>query len=440
VRLPWLVSCIVLGLTFLSGGPVLASRPSSPPVLLVHGILFDLECDDGTWGRQLNPDSDDSGWSGMIGFLESRGLSYGGAIRPSRGRIRLPDQLDTRGVRAQPRNAKVFVLKFSPYANTDGLGYKAAELAEAVKQVCRFTGARKVRIVGHSAGGLVARVYLQSALPGVEYRHDVDRLITLNTPHLGSALASHWGDFLGTRATSIKPEAPLMRDLNWKFDLPDDTTFVSIVVRGLATDSRSRGEELSDLVDRVFLTGLPVEYRTGGDDVVHVQSQNLRLAKCAARYEQRTGRPIQYVLARVLDDTPNSIVPSVLRVHVTSPNDRTVQHLVAGLLSDRALLWSKADPAKMADWLHWQAQLHATGVIEAEALDDHPMSQVSAVRIENLDLISARSGSHQYALAGKAWSENAWIPFRKRWTHVEATMNLQFDDFGRVKLASSVIR
>ena len=176
MRLPWLVSCIVLGLVLFLDNPAMASRPSSPPVLLVHGILFDLESDDVTWGRQLAPGSDGSGWSGMIGFLESRGFAYGGEIRPSRGRIRLPDQLDTRGVRGQSRDAKVFVLKFSPYANTDGLGYKAAELAEAVKQVCRFTGARKVRIVGHSAGGLVARVYLQSALPGVEYRHDVDRV------------------------------------------------------------------------------------------------------------------------------------------------------------------------------------------------------------------------------------------------------------------------
>ena len=440
MRLPGLVSGIVLGLILLFDQPALASRPSSPPILLVHGILFDLDRDDGTWGRQLSSDSDDPRWSGMIGFLESRGLAYGGAIRPSRGRIRLPDQLDTRGVRVESQNAKVFVLKFSSYANTDGLGYKAAELAEAVKQVCRFTGSKKVRIVGHSAGGLVARVYLQSALPGVEYRHDVDRLITLNTPHLGSALASHWGDYLGTRATSIKPESPLMRDLNSKFDLPDDTTFASIVVRGMATDSRSRGEELSKLVDRVFLAGLPVEYRTGGDEVVHVKSQNLRLAGCAARYEQRTGRPIQYVLARVPDDTPNSIVPSVLRVHVTSPDNRTVQHLVAGLLNDRALLWSKAAPEKLADWINWQARLHASGIIEAETLDDHPMSQVSAVRIEDFELVKSHVGSRQYALAGRAWSENAWVPFRKRWTHVEATMNLEFDDFGRVKLASCVIR
>jgi pimeloyl-ACP methyl ester carboxylesterase len=440
VRLPWLVFCSVLGLAVLFQKPAPASGAPSPPVLLVHGILFDLDSDDGTWGRQLNPDSDDSGWSGMIGFLESQGLPYGGTIRPARGRIRLPHQLDTRGVRAESKNARVFVLKFSTYANTDGLGYKAAELAEAVKQLCRFTGAPKVRIVGHSAGGLVARVYLQSALPGVEYRHDVDRLITLNTPHLGSALASHWGDFLGTRATSIKPQAPLMRDLNSKFDLPDDTLFASIVVRGLATDSRNRGEELDDLVDRTFLTGLPIEYRTGGDEVVHVRSQNLRVAKCAARYEQRTGRPIQYVMARVVDDTPNSILPSVLRVHVTSPNNLTVQHLVSGLVSDRALLWSKVDPAKMADWRNWQARVHASGMIEAEALDDHPMSQVSAIRIENLDLIKTDKGTHKYTLTGKAWSENAWIPFRKRWTRVEGTMNLSFDDFGRVKLASCKIR
>ena len=106
MRLPWLVSCIVLGLALFLDNPAMASRPSSPPVLLVHGILFDLESEDVTWGRQLNPGSKDSRWSGMIGFLESRGMAYGGTIRPSRGRIRLPDHLDRRGVRVDSRDAR----------------------------------------------------------------------------------------------------------------------------------------------------------------------------------------------------------------------------------------------------------------------------------------------------------------------------------------------
>ena len=56
-----------------------------------------------------------------------------------------------------------------------------------------------------SAGGLVARVYLQDALPGVEYRGDVDRLITIATPHLGSALAEHFGDIYRAKLAKDHP-------------------------------------------------------------------------------------------------------------------------------------------------------------------------------------------------------------------------------------------
>ncbi len=45
------------------------------------------------------------------------------------------------------------------------------------------SGSEKVVLVGHSMGGLVARSYIQSST----YRGDVERLITLGTPHRGAA-------------------------------------------------------------------------------------------------------------------------------------------------------------------------------------------------------------------------------------------------------------
>jgi pimeloyl-ACP methyl ester carboxylesterase len=45
------------------------------------------------------------------------------------------------------------------------------------------SGADKVILIGHSMGGLVSRAYIQ----GNGYRGDVERLITLGTPHRGSA-------------------------------------------------------------------------------------------------------------------------------------------------------------------------------------------------------------------------------------------------------------
>lgn len=46
--------------------------------------------------------------------------------------------------------------------------------------------AGKVDIVSHSMGGILARLYLQSS----SYNHNINRLITLNTPHSGSQLGN----------------------------------------------------------------------------------------------------------------------------------------------------------------------------------------------------------------------------------------------------------
>lgn len=425
-----------VGFSSAQAGP----RGAASPVILVHGITWDLEVNDATWGHWDGTGGKSSGWSGMIGALVAKGLTYGGEIHPMGANVRLPERLDVTGACADPREADLFVLKFSKAANTDGVAYKALELAESIKEVCRLTGAKKVRLVAHSAGGLVARAYLQNALPGVRYSGDVERLVTIATPHLGSATAEHWGDFLGTRATSIKPTAALIRNLNNKFDLPEDVTFASIVVRGIAADARGQGKEFNDLVNRVLLDLLPVEYRLGGDQVVHVRSQNLRLAACAARYEEKTGRPIQYVLARVADPTPggwhlNDLTD--MRVHVVAPYDATVQDLVCGLLDQKAVLWRESGPEKLAGWYDWQARVHANGIVESQALGKHPWSVVSNVRLEDFRLESTDGLCRHYSFNGRAWSDNVAIPFRKRWTHVRGTVDLTYDAFGRVLAAKA---
>lgn len=56
-------------------------------------------------------------------------------------------------------------------------------LKPIINQAKQATGSEKVDIVAHSMGGLVARAYIQ----GDNYQNDVDQLITLGTPHRGSA-------------------------------------------------------------------------------------------------------------------------------------------------------------------------------------------------------------------------------------------------------------
>jgi len=434
---PALVVCLLLPATAAAKPP--DAPPPSSVVLLVHGLAWNLSGTGATWGRVSKDRDGDPKLTGMIGELESRGLPYGGTICPIGSNVRLPERLSEQGVRGDARRARVFVLQFSPSANTDGLALKALELAESIKQLRRFTGAEKVRIVAHSAGGLVARVYLQDALPGVEYRGDVDRLITISTPHLGSAMAEHFGDYLGTRYTSVKPTAALIENLNQRFELPDEVNFASIVVRGVGPDAKGEGDELDALVDHEFLTALPVEYRLGGDEVVHVRSQNLRLAACAKRYEARTGRPIQYLLARVPDPTPGRWSPKQTRVHAIGPANAAVQDLVAGLLSDRSLMWARPAPELLTDWQTYQAKLHARGIIERGSLAIHPMSRARRLRVDSLSFLEREGGVRRYSFSGRAFSENPIIPFRERWTRVEGTMDLGFDEFGRVVAASSEV-
>jgi pimeloyl-ACP methyl ester carboxylesterase len=59
-------------------------------------------------------------------------------------------------------------------------------------QQCRENklSAGKVNYVGHSRGGLFGRYYLQSTFSGYDYRNDLNKLITINTPHSGSQTAN----------------------------------------------------------------------------------------------------------------------------------------------------------------------------------------------------------------------------------------------------------
>ncbi|NLX98288.1 MAG: hypothetical protein GXY83_19190 [Rhodopirellula sp.] len=406
------------------------------PVLLVHGMSWDMDCDDQTWGVCSTSGGDSkTSWNGMIGYLQSRGFRYGGTLRAHQGRIDSPQCLDAGEAAAAPATADLFVLKFSRSANVDGLALKSLELAEAIKQVCRMTGADKVRLVAHSAGGLVARAYLQNALPGVCYAHDVDRLITIATPHLGAGLAEHFGDFLGTRATALSPDGPFLRELNTTLALPTDVDFASIVVRGIAADQRGDADRYREMIDDAFLSRLPVEYRLGGDQVVHVCSQNLRLAPCAARYELATGRPVQYVLARVADPSPRDMSPRETRVHVVAPQDATVERLVFGLLRDDAALWQAAGSDRLESWIEWQARLHAGGALEQYTIQEHPMSEVRNVELQQFAIVGVEGDARHYTFSGKTWSSNRVIPCRRRWMEAAGTMSLAFDRFGRVVVA-----
>ena len=61
----------------------------------------------------------------------------------------------------------------------------AIDLKKKIDEVKAKTGSSKVDLIGHSMGGLVARQYIESDA----YAGDVDQLIFLATPQLGSPKA-----------------------------------------------------------------------------------------------------------------------------------------------------------------------------------------------------------------------------------------------------------
>jgi triacylglycerol esterase/lipase EstA (alpha/beta hydrolase family) len=75
----------------------------------------------------------------------------------------------------------------------------------AVEGLCAASGAARVAIVGHSMGGLVARAWLR-----VHGARRVARLITLGTPHHGTALA-RFG--LGRNAVQMRLDSAWLRAL-----------------------------------------------------------------------------------------------------------------------------------------------------------------------------------------------------------------------------------
>ncbi len=425
-----LLSIIVAGCTRPTAAA--AGKPRTV-TLLVHGITWDLQRPCQVWGQAATATDGNARWDGMIGHLEQEGHRFGGVIRCNGSQLALPQCLDTSGVRSEPSTASVFALEFSPSANTDGISYKTLELVRCLRELRAFTGCEKVRIVAHSAGGVIVRVYLQNALPGVEYAGDVDRVITIGTPHLGAAIASHFGDFLGSRATSLKPNAELIRRLNGPLDLPPNILFASVVVRGIAADVRGTGHEYEQFVDRDLLRQLPIDYREGGDQVVHVCSQNLRLAECAKRYEAATHRPVHYILVRVPDPTPEDLSLFEEKVHEAAPRDTGVQACVAKLLADDGSFWTEPGERRLAESASAQAKLHAFGIIEKETLHKHPLTQVTTVEIEQLELLEQDGYMHTYQFSGRA----RWGKLKPRSTHVDGKMQLTLDRFGRINCCRS---
>ncbi|WP_438486358.1 esterase/lipase family protein [Streptomyces sp. S186] len=99
----------------------------------------------------------------------------------------------------------VEALNYSPL--TCDLRRAAELLGRHVEEVCARTGHRRVDIVGHSLGGLIARYYVQRR--GGDAR--VRTLVTLGTPHSGTRVAPLMSAHPIVR--QMRPDSPVIAEL-----------------------------------------------------------------------------------------------------------------------------------------------------------------------------------------------------------------------------------
>jgi triacylglycerol esterase/lipase EstA (alpha/beta hydrolase family) len=128
-------------------------------------------------------------------------------------------------LRAAGRDVAVVPL---PGDGTGDLRDQARVLADAASAAIERTGASSVDVVGYSAGGLVARLWIAD-LGGAGLAR---RVVTLGTPHHGTSLAALAEDLAPgacpIACQQLDPDSDLLRELNAGDETPDGPAFVSI--------------------------------------------------------------------------------------------------------------------------------------------------------------------------------------------------------------------
>jgi triacylglycerol esterase/lipase EstA (alpha/beta hydrolase family) len=125
---------------------------------------------------------------------------------------------------ASGRDATVVPL---PGTGTGDLEEAADALGDAADAALARTGAESVDVVGYSAGGVVARLWVADG--GVDVAR---RVVTLGSPHHGTSLADLAGDLAPQQCplgcVQLGIDSDLLSMLNAEDETPDGPTWVSI--------------------------------------------------------------------------------------------------------------------------------------------------------------------------------------------------------------------
>jgi tetratricopeptide (TPR) repeat protein len=395
------------------------------------------------WGMIEQATDGKHQWSGMTGFLERQGMRFGGVLSRKQNTVEQME-LSASAAHRPASEADFFALSFSPGANADGLDYKVQELVSALKFIKATTRSEKVTIVAHSAGGLVARAYLQDVVEDRPYGKDVDRLITISTPHQGAAIAdvadsaatqlkrfvAEWLGPTPRRIKSLAPSDSTIRRMNDDLTLPSDVYYASIVVRGIHPYYHfGSGKAYDEYLDRQSMGSMPSDFRDGGDQLIHVRSQNLRLAACARKYEAASKNVVQYAVARV------GRQPDQRYIHSVGPDDRGVQEWVAYFLTNDGNCWTgKMSTLERQLLIERHASQSVFGLLEKHVTRQgrHDLSHVIAIDDARHEFASRDGDSSFYRFTAKACWKGKRLGVFDGQTRLSGTVRIRSDQFGRV--------
>ena len=145
---------------------------------------------------------------------------------------------------------------------TGDLNAEAAHLAEVAERTLEQTGAPSVDVIGYSAGGVVARLWVRDHGGDARTR----RVLTLGSPHHGTSQAALGRELAGgcpTACEQLVPDSDLLRRLNAGDETPAGPLWATV---------RSRGDQVVTPVDSAALDGalnVLVQDVCPGADVSH---------------------------------------------------------------------------------------------------------------------------------------------------------------------------